>query len=72
MFSERGSLVENLLKVAGAVDNDVEPLFHHVPGDFPLKLIGAFRYLVKWDVVAIEEGGPDDVMIDDQSANRSP
>lgn len=37
LSSERGSLVQHLIVIAGAVDNDVPPMFDHVLGEHPVE-----------------------------------
>lgn len=73
LFGERGSRIEALLVVARAVDDDVQPLPQDVLGERPLQAVCAFGYLDEFRVVLfLEEGGPEDVMIDDEAAERFP
>ena len=64
------SLVEDLWEVASAVDDDAEALLHDVLRKHPLELVSMLCRLVKWDG-RIEKAGPENIMVDDNSANRS-
>ncbi|KAI9739907.1 MAG: hypothetical protein M1818_004963 [Claussenomyces sp. TS43310] len=46
-FRERGSPLENLWEIAGAVENGALPLLDHLLGECPLEAIGAFCHLLK-------------------------
>ncbi|KAF1736425.1 hypothetical protein CRV24_002030 [Beauveria bassiana] len=63
-----GSLIEDLLEIAGAVDDDAEALLHDVLGERPLQILGPLCRLVKREP-GFEKGGPEHVVVDDHGGN---
>lgn len=57
------ALVENLLVIAGAVDDDAVALLNEVLGLSPLKLVGIFCGLVERNV-GFKKRGSEDIVID--------
>lgn len=66
--SERGSPVQHLLVVTGAVDDDVPALLDHILGEYPVEAICEFRRLIKGDVV-FEKEGFDEIVVDDHAVD---
>ncbi|RSM19719.1 hypothetical protein CDV31_001350 [Fusarium ambrosium] len=70
LLSSKGrTLIEDLLEVAGTVDDDVESLLHEILCKSPLKIICAFRYLVEWNIAVFKESGSQDIVVNDNPAN---
>ena len=54
--------------IADTVDNDVEPLFDYVFGEYPVEAIRGFCKLIKGDVI-FEKEGFDKMMVDSPPVN---
>ncbi|KAM3485417.1 hypothetical protein MY8738_001424 [Beauveria namnaoensis] len=62
--------VEDLLEIAGAIDDDAKALLHDVLGERPLQIIGPLCRLVKREP-SFEKGRPEHVVVDDHGSDSA-